>query len=315
MLGKLLERLRRPEARAYVDQSLSLPGIQLAPASVNSLAAASTLGLVARELIRQGEALLAIEVTRTGGLALVPCGSWHVSSTAPAEASWVTSRQPPSQQEIVAVQESLAKIAGRSLLWRQPRAPESAALPARQFGVPLVLPRKLGVNRIGPSPPQSTIDLRSDAAASVFGVLGVPLPLVASTSDGTAMRESWRRFVLSSIEPLGKLFAEELTRKLETPVSFDFKALNSGDIVGKARAFAGMTRGGMPLADAAALSGLLQVEEEDLNGRRRRRFPHPGRDEARASRPARRGQPRRHDHRTDHRRRKLGLGRNCLTDS
>lgn len=46
----------------------------------------------------------------------------------------------------------------------------------------------------------------------------------AELGQGTVAREAWRRFLHATIDPLGKLVAEELTEKFEFPVSLNVVA-------------------------------------------------------------------------------------------
>ena len=87
---------------------------------------------------------------------------------------------------------------------------------------------------------------------TILACCGVPVEL-AELGQGTAARESWRRFLHATIDPLGRLVAEELTEKFEFPVSLNFDSLMASDISGKARAFQSMVGGGMDITKAAAL--------------------------------------------------------------
>ena len=53
--------------------------------------------------------------------------------------------------------------------------------------------------RIGADPPAPLISLRDDASMAVMHACGVPATLIMANSDGTAQRESWRRFVMGSV--------------------------------------------------------------------------------------------------------------------
>ena len=92
----------------------------------------------------------------------------------------------------------------------------------------------------------------------MLNVCGVPVSL-AMDADGTGQRESWRRFVMGSVEPVAGIVAEELARKLETPgLSFDFAGLWAHDLAGRAQAFKGLVAGGMGVEDAARISGIMR---------------------------------------------------------
>ena len=93
--------------------------------------------------------------------------------------------------------------------------------------------------RIGASPPPEIDPLRTSTAHLVLAACGVPIELV-TTGQGTASREAYRRFLHSTIAPVGLLVAEELSRKLDAEVTLGFDALFASDLQGRARAFQSM---------------------------------------------------------------------------
>ena len=112
--------------------------------------------------------------------------------------------------------------------------------------------------RFGANPPAVLPTLRSDAALAVLAACGVPVSL-ATDADGTSQRESWRRFVLGTVEPLlNGPVREELAGKLDMPdLRFDLRGLWAHDQAGRAQAFQKLVAGGMAVEEAAALSGVL----------------------------------------------------------
>lgn len=116
--------------------------------------------------------------------------------------------------------------------------------------------------RIGPDPPSSLNELRKEVTRLVLAALGVPPTLLQDAADGTAQRESWRRFLHGTIQPIANLVAEELSVKLDEDVKIDFSELFASDLSGRARAFQSMVQGGMDAAKAAALAGLMDAEAE-----------------------------------------------------
>ena len=101
--------------------------------------------------------------------------------------------------------------------------------------------------------------IRTAVQETVLACCGVPLEL-AELGQGTVGREAWRRSLHATIDPLGKLVAEELSRKFEFPVSLNFDSLMASDISGRARAFQSMVGGGIDVTKAAGLSGLMEAE-------------------------------------------------------
>ena len=58
------------------------------------------------------------------------------------------------------------------------------------------------------------------------------------------------------LSPLGRKVESELRRRLGD-VSLDWSELRASDLSGRARAFQSMVGGGMPVADAVAIAGLM----------------------------------------------------------
>ena len=115
--------------------------------------------------------------------------------------------------------------------------------------------------RIGADPPASMVALRSDAAAAVCAACGVPEALFGR-GDGTSAREAFRRYERTTIRPLLALFAAEAAVKLDTPdLTLDPSELRASDLSGAARAFQSMVKGGLPVAEAASLAGLMAAED------------------------------------------------------
>ena len=118
-----------------------------------------------------------------------------------------------------------------------------------------------GQKRIGGQPPDVLRALRSDVGRAVAGACGVPEALIEE-ADGTAQREAWRRFVHGSVQPVARIVAGEIAVKLDVDApTFDFGSLYASDVVGRAAAFSRMVQGGMDVAEAGALSGLIAGQE------------------------------------------------------
>ena len=111
--------------------------------------------------------------------------------------------------------------------------------------------------RLGANPPQTLVDLRDHMTNALANAAGVPPSLLGAQIDGTAQRESWRRFLHGTIAPAGLVVAEELTNKLEQESRLDFDGLFASDLSGRARAFQSMVVAGMEVSKAAALAGLM----------------------------------------------------------
>ena len=114
--------------------------------------------------------------------------------------------------------------------------------------------------RLGPEPPSSFNDLRSDAEAAIMVAMGLPRALTTA-ADGTALREGIRQAVMIFLEPMGEVIADELSKKMElSELKFDFKSIWGHDLSGRSKAFKDLITGGMDITRAANLSGLLAME-------------------------------------------------------
>ena len=155
----------------------------------------------------------------------------------------------PEADPLAGLRADLAAAAGRPILTETTAAGWGEGKSAAPLGD--WQPRRFGAN-----PPAALGTLRDAASMAVLDACGVPRAL-AESADGTAAREAWRRFVMGACEPVAALVSEELERKLETPIRFDFGALWAHDLQGRASAFKSLVDGGMAPAEAAATSGLL----------------------------------------------------------
>ena len=114
--------------------------------------------------------------------------------------------------------------------------------------------------RIGANPPAAEIELLSRATVEVLSACGVPPGLFGRDADA-GQRESFRRFMHSTLEPIARLIAEELSAKFDAPMALNLDRLFAADLAGRARSFSQMVKAGMDTDRAAALAGLLGGEE------------------------------------------------------
>ena len=121
-------------------------------------------------------------------------------------------------------------------------------------------PRKDWVpSRLGPNPPASMGEVMNQGFLEVLAACGVPPGMFQKMGD-SGQREAYRRWVALVVQPLAKLLAGELSGKLEAQIGIDLGGLWSHDLAGRARAFQSMVGGGMDVAKAAGLSGLMESE-------------------------------------------------------
>ena len=114
--------------------------------------------------------------------------------------------------------------------------------------------------RYGADPPATLASLRTEVGQAVLGACGVP-PSLFLDADGTSQRESWRRFIMGSVEPLLKIVGREFSIKLAADVSFDLMGLWAHDLAGRSVAFSKLVQGGVSVQEALITSGLLAGDD------------------------------------------------------
>ena len=113
--------------------------------------------------------------------------------------------------------------------------------------------------RVGASVPAASIEAAKLAFEEVAAACGLSTALWFD-AQGTSKRESYRQALHSVLGPLGRLVSFELTEKFETDVQLEWGELKAGDIASSARAFRTMVEAGLPLSEAASLSGLMVAD-------------------------------------------------------
>ena len=113
--------------------------------------------------------------------------------------------------------------------------------------------------RFGPMIPEASITLWEDSMRAVMASIGVPPSLY--TSEGSALRESYRHFLNNTIETVGETIMQELSVKLGESIKFTFPDAVKSDISAKSRAYATLVGNGrMPPALAAEIVGFMVPE-------------------------------------------------------
>ena len=113
--------------------------------------------------------------------------------------------------------------------------------------------------RLGPMMPESMATIRGDTFNAVLAACGTP-PALFDDSDGTAQRESFRRYLTLTVQPIARVLERELSAKLEAEVSLKFDELYAHDLQGRATSFQKLVAGGVPVNEALVTSGLLKGE-------------------------------------------------------
>ena len=100
------------------------------------------------------------------------------------------------------------------------------------------------------------MELVSVASQEVYSACGLNQALWGG-SQAAAVREAWRLCLFGVLSPLGRLVQAELQDKLEDTVTLSWQELRASDLSGRARAFQSMVGGGMAVAEAVSVAGLM----------------------------------------------------------
>ena len=111
-------------------------------------------------------------------------------------------------------------------------------------------------NRLGPEPPMSMAQIRSDSFNAVLASTGTP-PSLFTDSEGASQREGLRRWHQNLVVPCARLLQHELMTKLEVDVklTFDSYAL---DMVSRSATVDRLVRAGVPINVAMEAVGLME---------------------------------------------------------
>ena len=115
--------------------------------------------------------------------------------------------------------------------------------------------------RIGPEPPEALVALQELATREILSACGIS-PGLFDSRAGAASREAFRQLLHAVITPLARIVETELRLKLDPSITLSFDRYGAADIAGRARAFQSLVGAGLPLPEAAAVSGLL-VRDDD----------------------------------------------------
>ena len=140
----------------------------------------------------------------------------------------------------------IARLAGRAMMVETAAAGfgEGRAAAPRDDWAP---------RRLGPAPNQTAAAVRQDVERSILSCCGIPTELVAP-AGGADAREAWRRFLYSTIAPIGRLISTELSR-VGLASELRFSALGASDLAGRARAYGTLRKAEMSDEEARQICG------------------------------------------------------------
>lgn len=92
-----------------------------------------------------------------------------------------------------------------------------------------------------------------DVHARILAAAGIPPSLYDAGGNAGALRETYRLFVLGTLDPLSRMITPELSKIGVSRLGM--QDLMTADVAGRARAVSSLVQSGVPLATAMALSG------------------------------------------------------------
>ena len=111
--------------------------------------------------------------------------------------------------------------------------------------------------RFGAEPPAALVGLADFASREVIAAVGLHSGLWGGSGGASVVREAWRLALFAVLSPLGRLAETELRAKLDDNVKIGWEELRASDISGRARAFQSLVGGGMDVAKAVTVAGLV----------------------------------------------------------
>ena len=107
--------------------------------------------------------------------------------------------------------------------------------------------------RLGLDPPSALATLRKDVRSDVFGAFGVSES--AALGSGAAARESYRRFLSTTVRPIANIVESELSDKLDVDLRLMFPELLAADLSSRSRSYKQLTEAGMTPERAGEIVG------------------------------------------------------------
>ena len=99
--------------------------------------------------------------------------------------------------------------------------------------------------------------LRTATGRDVLAACGIPPSLMVPNSDGTAQRESYRRFLHTALRPMARIMEAELRVKLDAPnLRLDMADLHAADSESRSRSLANFIKAGVDPRDAARAASI-----------------------------------------------------------
>ena len=113
--------------------------------------------------------------------------------------------------------------------------------------------------RFGATLPANNLTARSEVGMAISAALGLPPALSGSSRWYGIARRLSPILVNGSIQGYSALFESEISRVMEQPVRYDFRAMKASDTTGNARTFHLLQMSGIDTERALQLSGLVDA--------------------------------------------------------
>ena len=114
----------------------------------------------------------------------------------------------------------------------------------------------LKAERFGAEPPASLVQLVDVSSREIYAACGLN-SAIWGAGDAASTREAWRLCLFGVLSPVGNMVQAEMRDKLDDTVTLSWQELRASDLSGRARAFQSMVGGGMAIAEAVSIAGLM----------------------------------------------------------
>jgi len=195
-----------------------------------------------------------LQAARIAGRLSAEVGQALIDEAAGPRGSVVPMATEPKPDRVNTITSTLRTLRGRVALFQsqQQMTPGAAANAPRKDWEP---------ERYGFDAPQSEVDLLQRSFDEVVAACGLsPVLFSGRGADGTAQRESLRRALHTTVAPMARIIAAELSDKLDAPLALDLTQLHAADVQGRARAWRSLVgaEAQMTVDAASRLVGLAQ---------------------------------------------------------
>ena len=108
--------------------------------------------------------------------------------------------------------------------------------------------------RLGFDAPENVRLWYESMHSTALSIMGVPPALYSPDADASAMREAWRLYIFTVVDPMAKIL-EGAAKRCNLEIDLNFDRLMASDVANRARAYGSLVDAGMDEAQAERVTG------------------------------------------------------------